>query len=160
MLSRLLPVQADNAYRGHALALLILAPILAVKLLMGLNLGGLNPWVSARQVIEQVDGVPLTSFPAAAADMVVFMYGAWGISLLVISLFGLVVLTRYRAFVPLLLCLLLLEQAGREVLSLGMAHSATAGITLAGVINWGLSALLVAGLALSLFERRTVAAPR
>ena len=154
MLSNLLPKQIDNSYRGHALAIWLLIPIVLMKLLMGVNVAGLNPWISSRFVLLNADGIPVDTFSTDAASVVVFLFASWGLALLVISLLGVVVLIRYRAMIPLMYLLLSIEQIGRK--GLAMVHPIVrSGEDAGGVspglwINWGLSAALVIGLILSL----------
>jgi hypothetical protein len=164
MLSNLLPTQFDNAYRGHALAFWLLIPLVLMKLFMGVNVAGLNPWISSRFVLQNADGVPVDTFPAEAASVAVFLFASWGLSLLVMSLLGVVVLIRYRAMIPLMYLLLSIEQIGRK--ALGMLHlvpssgEAAAGVSPGLLINGGLSAALVIGLLLSLISVRKGETPK
>ncbi len=163
MLSNLLPKQIDNGYRGHALAIWLLIPIVLMKLLMGVNVAGLNPWISSRFVLQNADGVPVDTFPAEAGSVVVFLFASWGLALLVINLLGVVVLIRYRAMIPLMYLLLSIEQIGRK--GLAMLHlvprsgEAAGGVSPGLWINWGLSAALVIGLILSLVSVRKGESP-
>lgn len=157
MLSRIFPKQIDNAYRGHWLAILLLVPVVLLKFFMGLNVAGLNPWISNRFVAKTADGIPLETFGAEAASTVMFLFASWGLILFVLSLLGIVVLIRYRAMVPLMYVLLSIEQIGRKGLSLAnpiVKAVETEGIPLGVLINWGVIAVLVIGLALSLATSR------
>jgi len=162
MLSNLLPTQIDNGYRGHALAIWLLIPIVLMKLFMGVNVAGLNPWISSRFVLQNADGIPVDTFPVEVASVAVFLFASWGLSLLVISLLGVVVLIRYRAMIPLMFLLLSIEQIGRK--GLAMLHlvpsEAEGGVSLGLLINWGLSAALVIGLILSLVSVRKGEIPK
>jgi len=64
MLTRLLPKQIDNDYRGHVLAIWLLAPLALIKLVQGANVAGLLGAGKTRQVLEGVDKVPVGVFPA------------------------------------------------------------------------------------------------
>ena len=153
LLHRLFPERIDNTYRGHPLAIWLFAPLDLMKLLMGVGVAGLNPWVTNRHILESVDGVPLETFPAQAASMIVFMSASWALALLVIALLGLVVLIRYRAMIPLMFLALTIEQIGRKALSsihIVRAAGETSGLSPSVAINWALSVLLLVGLALSL----------
>ena len=118
MLGRIFPKQIDNDYRGYKLAIWLLVPIVLLKFFMGLNVAGLNPWISNRFVAKTADGIPLETFGAEAASTVMFLFASWGLILLVLSLLGIVVLIRYRAMVPLMYLLLSIEQFGRMGISL------------------------------------------
>ena len=113
-MSNLLPKRIDNGYRGHALAIWLLIPIVLMKLAMGVNVAGLNPWISSRFVLQNADGIPVDTFPTEAGAAVVFLFASWGLALLVINLLGVVVLIRYRAMIPLVYLLLSIEQIGRK----------------------------------------------
>ncbi len=158
MLSNLLPKRIDNGYRGHALAIWLLIPIVLMKLAMGVNVAGLNPWISSRFVLQNADGIPVDTFPIEAGAAVVFLFASWGLALLVINLLGVVVLIRYRAMIPLVYLLLSIEQIGRK--GLAILHpiirsgEGASGISPGLWINWGLSAALVIGLILSLVSVR------
>ncbi len=157
MLSRLFPKQADNAYRGSPLAIWILVPILLMKLAMGVNVSGLNPWLSNRFVIEHADGIPISSYGPEAASVVMFLFASWGLGLLTISLLGVVVMIRYRAMTPLMYLLLMIDQLGRKAISQFspiIRPAAPDGVSYAVLINWGFSAALVIGLILSLQDGR------
>jgi hypothetical protein len=154
MFGRLFPPQIDNNYRGYGFAIWILVPILLMKFLMGLNVAGLNPWISNRQIAQTADGIPLESFGAEAASTVMFLFASWGLILFVFSLLGIVVLIRYRAMIPLMYLLLSIEQIGRT----GIISRAnpivraveTGEFSVGFLVNWGFVAALAIGLALSL----------
>jgi hypothetical protein len=153
MLSRLFPKQIDNTYRGYQLAIWLYVPIVIVKLLMGLNVSGMNPWIANRYIAENADSIPLASYGAEAASTVMFLFASWGLALFVLSLLGVVVLIRYRAMIPLMFLLLSIEQIGRKGISLVnpvVRAVETGGISPGVLINWGLTAVLVIGLVLSL----------
>ena len=158
MPSRLFPRQIDNTYHGLTMALWLLAPILLVKLVMGFNVSGLNPFLGSRFVMQAADGIPISSYPPDAAATATLLFASWGLALLLMSLFGILALIRYRGMTPLIYLLLTLEQAGRKALSILhpiVRDTAPAGISPGTAINWALTGLLVLGLILSLIEKRT-----
>ena len=160
ILHRLLPRQIDNAYKGHPLGLWLFVPPLFMKVLMGINVSGINPLVSSRHILVSVDGVPVDTFPLEAQSITMLFFTAWGLSLLVIGLLGLVALLRYRAMIPLMYLALTMEQVGRMVLSrihAGGDAGEPGGISLSVGINWGLAAMLMVGFALSLVKSSKVA---
>lgn len=156
MLTRLLPKQIDSDYRGWRLAIWLLVPLALAKLLQRANVAGLFGPGNSRQILEGVDKVPLGAFPAEAASHLVFLFAAWGLGVFVLGLLAIVVLLRYRAMIPLVYLLLLVEQLGRQALStihlgrpfLSLAPSA------ANLVNWGFLLVIVAGFLLSLSRRR------
>jgi hypothetical protein len=153
MLGRLFPKQMDNTYRGYWLAVWLFVPLVLVKLIMGFNVAGLNPWVSNRFVLINADGVPLDTFAAEPASLVVFLFSSWGLSLLLLSLLSVLALMRYRAMIPLMYLVLTVEQLGRKVMLVVnplIKSVETQGIAPGTLVNWGLIAGLVIGLVLSL----------
>ena len=156
MLIRLFPRQIDNDYRGHVLAIWLLVPLTLMKFVQGAHVAGLNPWVSSRHILQTADQVPVDTFGPEAASHLVFMFAAWGLSIFVLGLLGIIALIRYRAMIPLVYLLLLIEQLGRKWLS--MTHLdrpfVSAELSPANLINWGFLAAILIGLALSLLASR------
>lgn len=158
MLGRLFPRVIDNDYRGWWLAVWLLVPLVLLKLVMGFNVSGLNPWISNREIAINADGFALDSYGPEAASVVMFMFASWGVMLLVLSLLGLLVLVRYRAMIPLMYLLLGIEQFGRKAIGLAQpivsAAAESDGLSPAFLINTGFMAVLVIGFALSLAQRQ------
>lgn len=158
MLQRLFPKQLDNAFEGHVLALWLFAPLVIIKLLMGFNVSGLNPWIDNRYIATSVDRIPLDSYGAEAASTFMFMFASWGLILFILALLGLIVLIRYRATVPLFYVMLAGEQFGRFYLN--TLHPIARAVKSEGIppssalINWGLMAALALGLILAFLPRR------
>lgn len=156
MLARLFPKQIDNDYRGRMLAIWLLVPLALVKLLQGASVAGLNPLSTSRRILETADRVPVGTFPAEAASHLVFLFAAWGLGIFVLGLLAAVVLLRYRAMIPLMYVLLLIEQLGRKVLS--TVHLGSPFVSLeasaANLINWGFLSVIVIGFLSSLSGRR------
>lgn len=157
MLTRVFPKQIDNNYQGRVLAIWLLVPVALVKLLQGVNIGGLLGTGRSREILENVDRVPVSTFPAEAASHLVFLFAAWGLGVFILGLLGMVVLLRYRAMIPLMYLLLLIEQLGRKVLS--TIHLDRPFLSLAAspanLINLGLLLAIGIGFLLSLSGRRS-----
>lgn len=147
MLDRLFPREIDNAYRGPKVALWILGFLAASKITMGLN-----SVVNGVYVLTSADGVPLESYPAAAAQTIVAIFALWGWALFLFALLAVLVLVRYRSMTPLAYALLLAEHLGRKAILqfLPIVRSDTAP---AWWVNAVLLALMVVGLVLSLWRR-------
>lgn len=157
MLNPIFPRQFDNVYRGSRIAIVLLAPVLLMKTLIGVNISGLNPWISTRFVIAKADGVPLDAFSPQAQEIVVFMSASWGLGLLLLCLLTLVALIRYRAMLPFAILLLAVEQVGRKILTAAILPPGDP-FRFGSLINWGFSIALVIALILSLTPRRINAA--
>lgn len=105
MLNRIFPRQFDNDYRGWLLGLWLFVPVMLVK--------GLQATVSiinTRDTAMNADGIPIDTFPAAAASEVLSIFAILGIYLLILPVQSLIVMLRYRAMVPFMyLCLIVLQ---------------------------------------------------
>ena len=159
MVKLLFPAQIDNVYRGQWLALVLYVPVVLMKLLMGFNVAGFNPWIDNLYVLKDVDRVAIDTFGAEAASVVILFFASWGLGLLILSALCVVVLLRYRAMIPLMFVALTVEQVGRMALAklypivrAVEAHGVSAG----AMVNWGLAAALLLGLVLSLSDTKKV----
>jgi hypothetical protein len=147
MLNPILPRRADNTYPGHGLALVLFALLLLMK--AGISLGTI---FNGYKAATSADGIPLDSYTPAAARTVVSLFALWGLTNFVIFLIGLVVLVRYRGLVPFMFALLLFQQLGRYLV-LQLLPIVRIGAPPGTVINLVLLALMIVGLALSLWRR-------
>jgi hypothetical protein len=152
MLDLILPARIDNAYRGYRVALWLFGLVLAVKGAISINSIFLG-----KMVATNADGIPLASFTAPGAQAVVSLFALWGLAQLFLCLLCLLVLVRYRAAVPLMYAVLLLEHLIRRLVLLVMPIART-GRPPGLVVNLGLLLLMVVGLVLSLSRRTTLAA--
>lgn len=146
MLERLLPRQADNRYRGHKLALWLLAFVVCLKLTMCLN-----SIFNGFSVATFADGIPLDTYTPAGAHAVVSFLAAWGVGQLALCVVCIVVLARYRTLVPFMLALLLLEHLSRRLVFTVMPIVRT-GAPPAPYVNLALLTMMVVGLALSVWN--------
>ena len=145
-MNKLLPRPADNTYRGYRVALWLFGILVLLKTIISVN-----SMINARGVATSADGVPLDTFGPEGARAFVNLFALLGLSNLVICLLCIVVLARYRALVPLMFSLLLLQHLARKLIHQAMP-TVTTGNPPASVINLVLLALMVAGLALSLWS--------
>ncbi len=111
MLHQLLPQRIDNAYRGHRSALWLFALLVLMK--GGIALGTI---FNGRSAAISADGIPLDTFTPVGEQAFVSLFAAWGLSQLMLNLIGLLALVRYRAMVPLMFALLLVEHLGRRLI--------------------------------------------
>jgi hypothetical protein len=144
MLDQLLPPHVDNTYHGYKLALWLFAALVFVKLTISLN-----AIFNGHMVASSADGIPLDTFTPAGARAVVSLFAAWGLSQLIICLLCILVLARYRAMIPFMFALLLLEHLSRRLIFQVMPIVRT-GRPPGFFVNLILLALMVVGLALSL----------
>lgn len=149
MINRILPQRIDNTYGGHKLALWLFGLLLLMK--MGMSLSSI---FNGTSVASTADGIPLDTYPAAAASTIVSLFGLLGLSRLTTCLLGILVLVRYRNLVPFMFALLLLEHlSGRLILY--FIPILRTGTPPGFYVNLGLLAVMLVGLALSLRGRRS-----
>ena len=153
MITKLLPERVDNTFHGHTLALWLFALLLLLKVAMSLN-----SIVNGYSVASTADGIPLDAFPPDAARTVVAMFAIWGLAHFTICVVCMLVLARYRSAVPFMLALLLLEHLSRKLI-LQVLPIARIGTPPGFYVNLGLVALMIVGLALSLWRRAETPAP-
>ena len=147
MLNRLLPQPADNAYRGHPIALWLFGLVVAAKLIIAVS-----TIFRGSTVAQTADGIPLDTFAPDAAQTVVSLFGLLGVLTFTLCVLCVVVLVRYRTLVPFMFVLLLFEYAARKLFLQAMPIPRTgAGPGL--LINLVLVGLMLVGLTLSLMRR-------
>ena len=146
-MNAILPPSIDNVYRGHPLALWLFGVVLLAK--TGIALGTL---FNGRTAAQSADGIPLDRFGAEAAQAVVALFAIWGLAQLVFSVLGVLALTRYRALIPFVFVLLLVEHLARKTI-LWVKPIARTGTPPGFYINLALVALMAVGLVLSLRGR-------
>ena len=147
MLGRLFPQSFDNAYRGYWAGAWIFGAVVAGRLAMGVN-GTIN----TAFVAVSADGIPLSTYPSAAAQTVIALFALTALMNLTLAVLGVVALIRYRAMIPLLFLLYLAQSIGTRVVLLVhpllRTGSSTASAGSAFVLT--LLALTAIGLVLSL----------
>jgi hypothetical protein len=144
MLSRLLPARLDNDFHGYQAAIWIFALITLMKL--GLALVHL---FSADGGAQSVSHMPLDSYPAGAAQNVVGLFARMGLEQLLLGALFVIVLLRYRAWIPLMFLLAVAAQAGAFALAAVKPLSLTVKSG-AAPVHLVLAALYITGLVLSL----------
>jgi hypothetical protein len=143
------PKQATNAYEGAPIALWVFAALMAVTFVRSL-IHVFAPDGGAASIAT----VPLDAFTANGAATVVHVFGLWGLSQLLMALVGVVVLWRYRNLVPLMYALLIVEYAGRLLLT-RFKPIELAGTAPGAVANYVLIPLAIVMLVLALRRRAT-----
>jgi uncharacterized membrane protein len=147
MIDRIFPRQIDNRYRGHRIALWLLALLIAVKLVMGVN-----SVVNTRSVATGADGIAIDTLSADAAATMLRLFAAVALGQLVLTLQALLALVRYRAMVPLVYLLLTVEHLGRRALALAFPAEPSATVPVGLYLNLGMLAALLIGLLLSVMK--------
>lgn len=153
MIDRLLPPRADNDYRGHPLALWVFFPIAGITVVRSLI-----HMFRADGGAQSIATIPLDHFTSAGAAAVILIFALWGLSQLLLGLLYCAVLWRYRALLPLMYLLLVLEYGGRLALALWKPIQ-TLHTPPGAVGNYVFICLAVAMLVLSLQRSGARAAP-
>jgi hypothetical protein len=147
MSNQLLPQRIDNIYRGHKLAIWLFALLVFIKVSMSLN-----SIFNGYSVASSADGIPLDTFTPPGAQTVVALFALLAFSRLMISLLGILVMVRYRALLPFMFVMLLLEQLGGRLI-LRVMPIARIGEPPGSAINLVLLAVMILGLALALWKQ-------
>jgi hypothetical protein len=148
MFGRLFPRQLDNAYRGHWLALVILALLLVLRLVQT-GLGLVDPVL----VIRGPDGILFDTFNGPGQAAFASLFRLVCLFNLVVCLLGVLAMVRYRAMVPLIYLVLIVSFGGRKIL--GLLDPIPRAPDAPGV--WMVFAMIAAallGFLLSLLDRR------
>ena len=147
MLNRVFPQRFDNNYRGHKLALWLFIPIVLIK--VGISLSSI---FDTYNVVRSADGIPIDAFTPRGAEAVVSVTTLLGLSQFLLASLGVLALVRYRAMIPLMYVLLLVEYLAKKWILLVKPIVRT-GTSPSTYVNLVLIALLIVGLVLSLRTR-------
>jgi len=134
ILDQLLPPSVDNSYRGRKLGI------------------GLGSVFNGHEAASRADGIPLDTYPAAAAQAVGSLFALLGWLHLMLCAICIVVLVRDRALVPLMLTLLIVEYIGRKAILtlMPIESSARSGGT---IVNLVILAVMLVALVLSPYKK-------
>lgn len=148
MNNHFLPNCIDNRYHGYKSALWFFCIVIIIRSAQGLALifGGAS-------IVREADGIPLGTFPADASRSIVTMFVLSGISRLVLSILGVLIVMRYRSAIPLMFAVLALDQLGKE-LFLYIHPLFRVGNPLGPTVNLALLLLTFLGLVLSVKHGR------
>jgi hypothetical protein len=110
LIAGLFPERIDNTFPGRRVALYAFYPVTALILWRSLH-----HLVAADGGAQTIATMPLDSYPPGAAQNIVAIFAQWGLSQLLLGLMYLAACLRYRAMIPLMWLLLVLEAAGRQI---------------------------------------------
>ena len=148
MLGLLFPRIIDNRFRGQWLGYWLLAPVLLLK--FGIALASI---LTPRQA-NKADAIDLSSYSEAALRDAATSTALLGLLHLCIALICLLAMIRYRAMVPLIYLWLVIEFLGRRVVLELYPVERIPGPSSGSMVNLALIAMMVAGLALSVWPCR------
>ena len=144
MLERVFPPAADFTYRGSRIALWLLGLILVLKL--AIALGAI---FNGHHAAAVADGIPIDSYTPQGTQAFLSLFASLGLSQFMLAVFGVVVIARYRALVPLFLLLLLVEYVARKCISAYLPIVRTDQAP-GGAINWAIFGIIVLAFILSI----------
>lgn len=147
MFDKLLPRPIDNTYSGSKIALWLFGLIVFVHILQSVMV-----IVNGYSTAQSADGIPLETYPAAAAQTILAIFILASLRRLIISLMCAVVLFRYRSAVPLMFVVLGLGYLGGQVI-FQFVPIVRVGTPPGVVVNLVMFGLTVVGLVLSLWRR-------
>jgi hypothetical protein len=147
VLDKLLPRPIDNRYSGSKIALWLFGLIVFVHIVQSVLV-----IVNGYSTAQSADGIPLETYPAAAAQTILAIFTVASLRRLIISLMCAVVLLRYRSAVPLMFVMLGLNYLGGQVI-FQFVPIVRVGTPPGVVVNLIMFGLTVVGLALSLWRR-------
>ena len=108
--------------------------------------------VNGYSIARSADGIPLETYPAAAAQTILALFAISSLNRLLISLVCVVVLVRYRSAIPSMFVILALGYLVGEII-LRFIPIVRVGTPPGPIVNLIMFALMIAGLALSLWRR-------
>lgn len=144
MFDKLLPQRIDNGYRGHKAALWLFGLAVALKLTQSLAII-FNGYSTA----SGADGIPLDTYPPAAAQTITSIFAAGSLWRLTFCSVCVIVLVRYRSAVPLMFALLALNYLA-GLLILQFIPLLSTGTPPGPYVNFATFILMIVGLILSL----------
>jgi hypothetical protein len=147
MFNRLLPQPIDNKYSGSKIALWLFGLIVFVHIVQSVMV-----LVNGHSIAQSADGIPLETYPAAAAQTILAIFMIASLRRLIISLICAVVLFRYRSAVPLMFVVLGLSYLGGQVI-FRFVPIVRVGTPPGVIMNLIMFGLTIVGLALSLWRR-------
>src|SRR5438094_5064599 len=111
IVGRFFPQPIDNRYSGSKIALWLFGLIVFVHVLQSVMI-----FVNGYSTVRSADGIPLETYPAAAAQTILAIFAVSSLRRLIISLICAVVLFRYRSAVPLMFVVLGLSYLGGQAI--------------------------------------------
>lgn len=112
-MNSILPKTVDNSYRGSKIVIIIFILITIITVCRSLVHiffydGG----------ADSIAHIPLSMFGSYGSDTVVAVFALWGLSQLIMGIFYIIILLRYRTLIPLAYIGLIVEYAGRTIISI------------------------------------------
>jgi hypothetical protein len=136
----ILPKEINNTYTGHPIALYVFYIITCITIVRSL-IHIIAPDGGAQSIAT----IPLDTYSVESANTVIFIFGLWGISQLLLGILFLIIAIRYRALIPLMYIFIFTEYSLRLILGL------IKPITLTGTAPGGIGNYIFIILAIIMF---------
>lgn len=124
------PKQINNTYTGHPIALYTFYIIIFITIVRSL-IHILSPDGGAQNIAT----IPLDTYSVESANTVIFMFGLWGISQLLLGILFLIITIRYKALIPLMYLFIFTEYSLRLILGFFKPITLT-GVAPGGIGNY------------------------
>ena len=152
MVKRIFPTTVDNTYRGHVvgkwlLIFYVCKSIFAASVHMFASDGG----------AQSIATITLDQFTSGGADTVVTIFGLWGMEQMVIAIFAALILWRYKALIPMVAGIYVIEYLGRFLVGFVTPGVATTGTPPGVSSDLILIPLTLVMLALTLYQKQPAA---
>lgn len=143
----LLPQTIDNTYQGRKLGLWLFVLIVALRSLQSVFI-----IFNGYDTVTKADGVPLATYPPAAAQTIVGMFALSSLSRLIICLICVIVVVKYRRAVPFMFVILGITYLGGLVMQqfIPIVRVGSPPGVIVNLVSFG---LVLVGLVLSLWKR-------
>ena len=110
---KVLPKEINNNYEGKKIALYLF--YLFTTMTVGRSLVHM---FAPDGGAESIATIPLRSYSAEAADVVIHIFAEWGLTQLLFGILYAIVLLKYKSLIPLMYLFILIEYTGRLFLTL------------------------------------------
>ena len=147
---KILPKEINNNYEGRKTALYLFYLFTIMTVIRSL-IHIFAPDGGAQSIAT----IPLSSYSAEAADVVIHIFAEWGLTQLLFGILYAIVLWKYKSLIPLMYLFILTEYTGRLFLTL-YKPIILEGTAPGGIINYILIPVALLMLVLSLQKSKAV----
>ncbi len=148
MIKYLFPNSIDNDYKGNMAPMYLFYMVTTFTVVRSLI-----HLISPDGGSQSIATIPLHLYSKEASDTIIHMFAEWGLSQLLLGLFYIVVLIKYKSLIPLMYLFLVIEYSSRLLLSFYKPF-ALEGQAPGGIGNYVLVPLFILMFILSLKNNR------
>lgn len=143
------PKQINNTYTGQPIALYTFYIITFITIVRSLiHILALDGGA------QSIATIPLDTYSVESANTVIFMFGLWGISQLLLGILFLIITIRYKALIPLMYLFIFTEYTLRLILGFFKPITLT-GVAPGGIGNYVFIILSILLFMLSMKTKKT-----